>query len=421
VITSVVLSSSGQYFSDMPGLWYHLSLSSEEGTQWPLLYHFVQPPERKQDLDPQVFQPLMKKLIKGLGKSFKLSGLELLKLQGQFCAEPPDSLISKCYILNFRILAGSYILGAAMAVPHGLVQRLVKTLAFPWTITLSLSNPLNLLRMLFSLDHLVLQRNKVPLLPQSEMQMDPGKVQSLEELRRGFISFQDLFSLSSPWETTYLVTNFLYRQGWTGATLPKLFYYIEFQENQGKTTASRFCLLGFQERRLVDAMPKNMADQWPPHGLSPDNLWSYNDWCQENFQQQKLLLKALNHGDIQLSFRLEQLLRQEFERYRGSVEEYRLQHFQEDKEHLQKGGLKDEELRYFFYHLDARRGAMLFYFVPEQMNYYGKLIPPAKRERLEYQIEQLKKYPEDEDEYLITAVELRREILNAFQQALEII
>lgn len=414
-IRSLALSKAGGYYRDRKGLWFKLTFFLQDGeTQWPLFYFFHQPESRKKPLEQGPFRQLVKILTRRMREQFSQVGIELSQLKGQFCGDPPPGAVSQCYLMNFYLHSDSRIVSGSLMVPVSLISFLVRKFAFPWSLVAKPDNPQNQLRMLFCLNQLFFSRNSLSVLPARNQEK---RGESIEEFRKSFLTLNDLIALSSVRETRILLTNFLYRRGWTGATLPRLFYYVEYipppeeSEDDQPGRASLYTLIGFQEDKLLQAMPRNMRDEWPRHGPSGSQLLSYNQWVEENFLLMKTLFKAVKKGEFQLPYRLKSILYKEFEEYGKRVDSYRESFFDPQKGHLDLSESRNPLLSEFFYQLRGEEGAALFYFHPEEMDHFGSLIPPAKRDSFQVGISRLKDHKEDEDEVLQQALAIRKRIL----------
>jgi len=382
LIQRVLLSLKGDFFKEERGLWYRGLFRLEEAKQNLGLFYFFPGAEDPSSGAGKSVVQLVKTILRHFRSRLEGSGLKPSGFGGDFCKEPAPTTIVQCYILEIRIYSANRVVPAYILLPVNLLRFLLKRLTPAWKWLEIVDNPLNRLRMLFSLDGEVRRQKLIALLPEHGEKIAPREAESLEDLRQGFITLSDLFSLSTYWESKQLLSNFLYREGWTGAMLPRLFFYIQWESIQGKSRPVRYRLAGFNEERLIDAMPRNMADQWPLEGAMPGVLLSYNEWCRENYLVLKELYAKVTKKELILPFRQLRILKEAFDEYTHRVKIYVQQYLQQNPIEWTPFLEDKQKLQSFFYHYSGEEVFALFQYGKESLKRVGSVIPPAKKDSI---------------------------------------
>lgn len=384
LIQRVLLSLKGDFFKEEKGLWYRSLIRLEDASQNLGLYYFFPGAEAPSSAAGKSVVQLVKTILRYFRSRLKHSGLKPLGFGGDFCKEPAPATVEQCYILEIQIYSANRIVPAYILVPMNLIRFLIMQLTPPWKWLEVVDNPLNRLRMLFSLDGEVRRQKLLPLLPVHGEKIAPEEAESLEDLRQGFITFSDIMSLSTHWELRQLLSNFLYREGWTGTMLPRLFYYIQWENIQGKNRPVRYRLAGFREERILEAMPQNMADQWPEEGAMPGVLLTYKEWCQENYLILRKLYEKVNNHELNIPFRQTRILKEAFEEYAQCVKLFVRHYLQQYPIDWPRYLQQKQKLQEFFYHYSGEDIHALFVYRKENLQLIGNIIPPAKRDSIIY-------------------------------------
>jgi len=415
-IHQLVLSAGAAYFSQ-PGLWFRAVIQTEEmSNPLPVYYYFPPSAKTQQIPEKEAFSPLIKMMLRHLKHQLGETGFHFKRFSVDFCEVPPKARIGRSYIFSFRLFSERSAVDGELLIPFDLVALIVQKIADPWTLRLTADNPLNQLRMLYSLNREVERQKLLPLLPSVGEQVDPEETDKVEKLREGFITLADLLGLSSLWEIRQILTNFLYRQGWTGATLPRLFYYVQAVGEGEKIKARRYKLAGFSEERLLRAMPRNMADQWPSQTGRQAEYLNYTDWSQENFLVLKELYRQTEKGSVTLPFRQHQLLKQAFLEYLDRLKIFG-KHYVDQQKHFWDPYMdRKRELQDYFYHISSDEGALLFAFTPEELKLMKGIIPPAKLDQIKVTIQRFDRDIIDRDEQLSGSMEKRQSLVLYMQE-----
>lgn len=381
-VRSVILSGDGRYLTEERGLWYRavFRLKDEDNNRG--LFYFFPGSDDSSSRAGQSAIRVVKMLLRHFRSRLQSTEMEPRGFGGDFCTEPESALIVNSYILEFNLYSGIRKAPVYLILPIPLVRWLLQQITPPWKWVEILDNPENRLRMLFSLDGEIHRQGLFPLLPEHGDKISPEDAETIEDLRLGFITLADIFSLSSHWELRQLISNFLYREGWTGSMLPRLFYYFQWEEIQDKMRPVRYRLAGFNEERLLKAMPKNMADQWPREGAAPGVLLSSNEWCQENYRVLRDIYIKVRKEELFLSARAMKILYESFNNYTNRVEIFVKHQLQHNPVNWAQYINEKQKLQGFFFHYSGAETYALFSYNADAFSRLDTIIPPAKKDSI---------------------------------------
>ena len=371
---TAVSTRNGNFLKPDQGFWFRLRMEIE-GTVYPVYYCFDQMNSDDGGRKKKTFQQLFQLIIRKNIKNMKDCGIAVTRIAGDFDKQPEPAQVQDSVLMGFSLLSRSSKVHGWVIVQLPLLHLLFRSILPPWAFQFLSDNLLNRLRMLLSLSRELQSSGKMELYerPETVISSEGSIYQRIQELKLGFIKLNELLELLTPREARLLISNLLYRRGWTGEKLRELFFFsiLAGYDKSQEPVYTIETLIGFNEDRFKKLLMKNMRDQWETSSLAGSD---YNSGMLKHFKILQIIQEEMEAQKyFTPSTSLKTIINGEFLWYRAELEGL-LTEIAGDKAYLKYQQKDIPGLNRLLTNMRFDDLVTLFRYCPEDIRYFQEII-----------------------------------------------
>ncbi|MBI9104150.1 MAG: hypothetical protein JEY99_17165 [Spirochaetales bacterium] len=371
---TLTASKDEEFFAESQGLWFRVRMEIG-GTVYPFYYYFDKLNREDALNRKNIFRQMFKLIIRKNLKNLKDCGIQVTKIAGEFDKPPRPVYHTGSVMMGFNLLSSQYSIHGWVVISTSLIKLILNSILPPWAFKFLEDNLLNRLRMLFSLSSELHASGRMELYerPIKDSPGDGDVYSKIRELKLNFIKVNELLELITLKEARLIISNLLYRQGWTGEKLRELFYFNmpSSYNDAGEPVFTLQTLIGFDEPRFRSFLMKNMLDQWQNSEHTGND---YNFGMMEHFK----IMRAIREEVIEQKYltptgSLVAIIEGEFRWYREEMQKL-LDETIQDKNYLKYSETHIPELNRLLTNMPLENLVTLFRYCPEDLPHFRGVI-----------------------------------------------
>lgn len=370
--TRIYISSKRDPLDNWTGLCYKITLKLE-GESFNLYYLFDLINKENIEQYKTLFYNLLKIIVKNSRQKLSECDVHIEKVAANIINRPEPKEIIGAIRLKYYLKSGNSIVSSSIFVPMEYVSYLINKLTPPWYIDFSMDNLENRLKSFLSLNRELYSQGKLSIVEFSSAS-EKYSSNPVTNMKLNFIKIHEIFDLISEGERKKIIFDYLYRKGWSAKKMKKLFYYT-VSPNFADGPQVVYPMALFNETEFVNSLMNNMKDEWE-HNHSV----MFEDEMTVMLNHFNLLREMYADEEFDYSIRLKTILNQAFDDYYSQVNKL----FEKIKNGQIQPKITEEYLnRVHRFFTDNHYLKRLFYFVPDKLKLYDKILLPGQLELLE--------------------------------------
>jgi len=392
---SATSTREGEKYLREPGFWFRVTLVLD-GETFPVHYFFkgisLDAEGKRKDVFRQLFRMILRKTV----SSFRSCGFQVSSVRGDFGAPPGAESLSSSLLMDFQIQSARFLIRGYTAVTLNLITRILDRILPPWAFRYWTDSLLARLKTLLSLNAELYATGRMEIYERYRSEEGPSHSPGdpLGDLRKNMIKLNELLELLSLREARTIVSNLLYRKGWTGSRLRTLFFFREYAgtDPEGEPVYIDKTLIDFDEVRFRTFLMRNMLDQWDNSGTSGPSL---EEGLLIHFQLLRLIREESGTGAFfSPSPLLLSVLESEFSAYREGLEAI-IAGLPQDRVYLDYRDWHIPQLTVLLNALPQEILHSLFRYTPEDLSRFRPVLPSGRYQEVARSLTDADREPDD--------------------------
>lgn len=372
LFTKITVSNISDPLKGWDGLCYKITINME-GNSFHIYYLFDLINRENIDKYKKLFYNLLKIIVKNSRQKLAECDIQIERVNATVINRPEDTDMAGAIRLKYYLKSNNTLVSSSIFIPIEYISYLLKKITLPWYIDFTMDTLENRVKSLLSLNRELYSQGKLSLIEFSNSYEERSN-NPITQAKFNFIKVHEVLDLISESERKKIIFDYLYRKGWSAKKMKKLFYYtVTPSYADGPQVVYPLAL--FNEEEFRNSLMNNMRDEWE-HNRS----LVFYDEERVLIDHFNLLREIYMDEEFTCSKRLKSILDLSFDRYNTLVDEL----FQKIREGRVRSPEREKHLkrvtRYFSDNFFIKR---VFYYVPENLNYYSEVLRPDQLQLLD--------------------------------------